>query len=578
MILQALDSYYHMLLERGEISPPGWAPAKVAYALHINSVGELEHVSCLREETTVGTKAVVLTKVIEMPAGEKRTTGITPHFLCDHCGYMLGISSKDELRAQDCFKSSRAYHTKLLKDVESPAAKALLCFFNSWNPLEALEHPALQEYKDDILSGSNLIFMLEDEFIHLDPDIREAWQKSYDNASDELRGICMVTGEVASIANIHPSVKGIRGAQSSGAALVTFNAPCLSSYGKYRGMNAPISRDVAFSYTAALNYLISHREHVHHVGDTTVLFWAESVEPAYQELADDLLFGDPELYSSSELSAMLSSLLNGERVEYDGTKIDPSQTFCILGIAPNAARLSIRFFLHNSFGHLIENIQAHYDRLEISRSKFDKLEYLPIWTLINDAIPKALRSRPASAIIEDKLFNAVLRNTSYPSEILYEVMHRIRVEGKVTRGRAAILKAYYIQSPNLDVPKEVLTVSLNPDSKNTAYNLGRLFALLEAIQRAALPGISATIRDRFLAGAAATPSTVFPRLLNLTQKHLKKLTPGLSIYYKKELEALVNTFGEEYPTRLNLAQQGSFYLGYYHQMTAQYQAKNKEEN
>ena len=187
-----------------------------------------------------------------------------------------------------------------------------------------------------------------------------------------------------------------------------------------------------------------------------------------------------------------------------------------------------------------------------------------------------------------EVLRAVLMNTRYPATLLNGVTLRIRAEREITRGRAAVLKAYYrklqetIKRENPDIPEEVLQVSLNPNTNNIPYTLGRLFSVLEAIQESANPGVNATIKDKYFNSAAATPAVIFPVLTNLAQKHLKKLSSsnrGLSISYEKQLTELFSKFdGTEYPARMNLPQQGSFQLGYYHQTQARYQKKEEKEH
>ena len=149
-------------------------------------------------------------------------------------------------------------------------------------------------------------------------------------------------------------------------------------------------------------------------------------------------------------------------------------------------------------------------------------------------------------------------------------MLRIRADRKIARGRAAILKAYYLKNPHTECPKEVLTVSLNETSSIVPYNLGRLFSVLEAIQQAANPGINTTIKDKYFNSASATPATIFPILNNLAQKHLKKLDTGLRIHYDRQLGQIKELLGETLPGRLSLPEQASFDLGYYHQTQKRY--------
>ena len=211
-----------------------------------------------------------------------------------------------------------------------------------------------------------------------------------------------------------------------------------------------------------------------------------------------------------------------------------------------------------------------------------------LWRLLNETVNQNSRDKSPAPDLAGEVLRAVLLNTRYPATLLNGVTLRIRAEREVTRGRAAILKAYYIKlsetanRENPDIPKEVLQVSLNPDANNIPYTLGRLFSVLEAIQESANPGLNATIKDKYFNSAAATPAIIFPVLTNLAQKHLKKLCSsnrGLSIVYDKQLTELFSKLdGTEYPARLNLPQQGSFQLGYYHQTQARYQKKEEPKH
>ena len=175
------------------------------------------------------------------------------------------------------------------------------------------------------------------------------------------------------------------------------------------------------------------------------------------------------------------------------------------------------------------------------------------------------------------VLRSVLMDEPYPFTLLNGTLLRIRAEQEVTRGRAAIIKAFYLKRPHPDI-EEVLTVSLKTDSTNPYYTLGRLFSVLEAIQSAANPGINATIKDRYFNAASATPGHIFPVLVNLSQKHLRKLEGGLRVFYEKQLSQLMSVFDEGFPSRLSLPQQGAFQLGYYHETQARYQKKEDIKN
>ena len=578
MILQALVSYYETLAARGELPQPGWAPVKVSYVLNLDDQGDITTVVCIKEEVTRGKKKALVPQTIQLPAPVKRTVGVTANFLCDNSSYILGADKKGKpKRSLECFQACKTLHETLLVSVEEPAARALLSFFDHWQPEKLTEHPAFaHQDMEDLLANANLIFRYRGRYLHEIPAIRQAWQDYYNNSQDSQQFPCLVTGKLAPVAQLHPSIKGIYGAQSSGASLVSFNAPAFCSYDREQGLNAPTSQYAAFAYGAALNYLIATQNT--RVGDVTLLFWAESGEEAYADALKRFGFGggdEDDQYKEEDLKGLMESLAEGADVEWDGTRIDPNMTFYILGISPNAARLSVRFFLRNSFGQFIRNVKAHYDRLEIVRPSFDPFDNIPVWRMLKETVnPNSREKKPAADMAGDTL-RTILTNTPYPATLLNGVTLRIRADREMNRTRAAILKAYYLKNRNPFVPEEVLTVSLNQDSNHEAYVLGRLFSVVEAIQSDANPGINATIRDKYFSSASATPGVVFPTLVNLAQKHLRKLDEGKKIFYDKQLTELMSKLGETYPNRMNLPQQGAFQLGYYHQ--TQYRFTKKED-
>ena len=577
MILQALTEYYRTLENSGQISPLGWGEAKVSYALCIGPEGALEQVVSLQTEQKKGKKTVLAPQIMRLPAPVKRTVGIVPNFLCDNASYLLGVDNKGKpQRTLECFQACKALHEELLDGVDSPAAQAVLAFFHTWQPEQAAGHPALADCWEELMAGGNLVFRHDGAFVHEDALVRRAWDDHYRAEGDGPQMICLVTGEHGTVESTHPSVKNVYGAQSSGAALVSFNAPAFCSYGKEQNYNAPTSKYAAFAYTTALNHLLSDWEHVYRMGDTTVVCWARCGGDVYQNMMGWMFFGQEPAYTLSDLQSALKGLCSGNAVELDGARLDPDMDFYILGISPNAARLSVRFFLRNSFGAFLRNAQAHQQRLEIVKPAYDKFDTIPMWKLLDETVNQNSRDKTPAPNMAGEVLRSVLTDTRYPATLLNGVALRIRAEHSVTRGRAAILKAYYLKNTHPDVPKEVLTVSLNPDSTNVPYNLGRLFSVLEAVQSSANPGINTTIKDKYFNSASATPAVVFPVLVNLAQKHLKKLDGGLRTYYDKQITGLLSKLGERYPSRLNLPQQGSFQLGYYHQAQSRFEKKEEK--
>ena len=573
MILQALTQHYEDLLKRGEIASQGWSPAKITYALCINADGELERIFSVEEEVSSGKKTVLQPQRITLPAAVKRSSNPMSNFLWDNSAYLLGVDQKgNPERAKKCFDVAKERHHKLLDGLNSETARAILAFFDRWNPDEAKNHPALQEKYEEITSGKNLLFRVEGKYAQKDPEICAAWQRNLEtNGPNAVRMQCLVTGRKEEIPLIHDSIKGVRNAQSSGAALVSFNAPAFCSYGKEQNLNAPIGKYAAFAYTAALNNLLDDYEHVMQIGDTTVVCWVEGGEPEYQDVWCTSLGNESKTLTESDVINAVKYLAAGQT--YEPLALDPNRPFYILGLAPNAARLSVRFFYRNTFGTLMRNVNDHNERLKIVGAKY---ETIPLWALLQATVNMNSREKTASPAMAGATARAIFSGTRYPASLLESVMLRIRAERDVTWNRAAILKAYYLKNEHKDCPKEVLTVSLNENSTNPAYTLGRLFAVYEAVQQKANPGINATIRDKYLNAASAMPASIFPILANLYQKHLRKLSTGQQVSYNKLVGQLKDILGEEYPVRLNLAQQGSFDLGYYHQMQKRYEKKEEQ--
>ena len=588
MILQALTAYYEQLVRQGKLSAPGWDDSfKVSYELRLNDAGQLLGVVPLLTEKTVGKKTILAPRAMRVPAHEKRSSGIAANFLCDNSTYLLGADEKGKPeRAADCFKACAKLHHTILDGVDSPAARALLAYFDSWDPAQAAAHPLLAEQWKEITGNANLIFGYEaadhsHSFVNDDPAIQNAWQAHYnDRSADSDMGQCLITGKYAPIERTHPNISGVPGAQSSGAALVSFNAPAFCSYGHEQGNNAPVSKYAAFAYTTALNHLLADRNHCKHVGDTTILCWAENAEPVYQDAMSMFLFGADEAagIQENDVQAALKRLSAGQTVPFLEKELSPDQHFYLLGLAPNAARLSVRFFLRDTFGCFAQNLQKHAEEMEIDCSEKEKFRTLPIWAVVNETT-RTVPGQPAkpSPQLAGDLLRAVLTGGRYPATLLNGATLRIRAEQNVTRGRTAVIKAYYLRNYPTELNKEVYTVSLN-ETTNVPYLLGRLFSVLEAVQKAANPGINTTIKDRYFNAACATPGMSFPTLLRLSQKHLRKLNDGLATHYDKQITELMAQLPESgFPARLSLPDQGKFTIGYYHQTQKRYAKKNEEE-
>ena len=582
MILQALTRYYEDLLSWGEIDAPGWTPAKISYALCLDGEGQLTQVIPTMEEVTKGKKTVLQPQVFPIPAAVKRASNIASNFLWDNSAYLLGVDQKGKPeRSFKCFNEAAALHHKILDGTESACARAILAFFDTWQPEHAAEYPVLAGQFEEVTAGANLLFRVDGCYPQKDAAIREAWQKYRESSDpDAVRMQCLVTGREDEITATHPAIKGVRDAQSSGAALVSFNALAFCSYGREQNYNAPVGKYAAFAYTAALNHLLADRNNVQTIGDTTVVCWAEGADPAYQSFAMTACFGAETGLSDDDLRAALKRLADG--LPCDDLGIDPERPFYILGLAPNAARLSVRFFLRDSFGVLMKNVNAHYERLEISGAKY---QTLTLWGLLSATVRDPKKQKP-SPIVSGATVRAIFSGTPYPASLVKAVILRIRAEKNITWERAAILKAYLIKNnerkDDHSMFSEVTSVQLNEDCNYTPYLLGRLFRVMEEIQLASTGwNVNRSIKDSYFNSAASTPLSVFGKLFALSNYHLKKLMrdkPGLGKKLGDLESELAARLISPPPARFTQEETICFYLGYYHQTQKRYTKKEEENN
>ena len=611
MILQALVRCYEALAERGELEKPGWSPVKVSWGLELDADGQVKSLLLMGGTDAKGKQ---IPRVMKLPDPVKRSSGVAANFLCDNSAYVLGVDAKGKPeRTRECFAACARKHQDVLKDVRHPTAKAILNFFERWKPENAACHPAIQPNLEALLKGGSIVFVTHDAEGELQlaqdvPEIRRAWDEAYAKSDDAVMGRCLVTGEEGPIAILHPSIKGVMGAQSSGASLVSFNAPAFESYGKEsardnqgQGRNAPVGKYAAFAYGAALNYMVGHADFHGRLGDTTLVYWAEGAEPAYGS-AFMAMMGmggeDKNEITQKELRGLLTALCQGNTVKWENVPLNPKNRFYILGLAPNASRLSVRFFLQNSFDEFVQNYQKHQEDLDIVRPTFDERETLSMWALLRETAIKNPNKPPEfQRQLVEEMLNAILTGSPYPSTLFTQVEIRIRAEKEINRGKAAIIKAYLWrnvakrQKDQKHIYEEVLGVALN-ESKTTdlPYRLGRLFAVLEALQLEAFKDNNnrdskpnTTIKDQFFSSACATPAVAFPIIVDRAQKYLRKLKAknkeGLARYYSDMMDDIIGNFEEKrYPAHLSLEDQGIFQIGYYHQRQRMYAKKEEKDN
>jgi len=437
-----------------------------------------------------------------------------------------------------------------------------------------------------------VVFRLEGElgFIHERPAARVLHRKQSGDGAEEKIGICLVTGESGPIARIHESVKGVKGAQSSGASIVSFNKESFTSYGKSQGENSPVSSKVAASYITVLNYLLKRERQCIQIGDATVVFWAQASRMDEAAAAEDLFAAfinpeDEDLREAAKVHDALELVRQSTPLkDLDARLIEGTRIF-ILGLAPNASRLSIRFWETDTLDAFARRLAKHYEDLRLEPSPWKTPP--AVWRLLLATAP----SRDGRAKSEDvpphlagELARAILTGGRYPYSLLGNIIMRMRADGDISGTRVALVKGVltrFTRLGNIGTIGGEIPVSLDINNTDPGYLLGRLFASLEGVQRGALgKNVNATIRDRYYGAASATPASIFPVLLRNTQNHLSKIRKekaGLAVNMEKEIGEIIGLLGTSFPKNLKLEAQGHFAIGYYHQSQARFVRKDNQD-
>lgn len=589
MILQALVDYYEALAAQGRVAKPGWGIAKISYALNLDKQGRLLNLISLKLTKQKGKKAVEVPQSILLPEATKRTAGVAAQFLWDNAKYVLGLDASGKAeRSKQCFEAMAQKCQEILAAAVGEKAAALKAFFASWQPEAAHDNALLQPYMEDLLSSANLMFKVEGESVEQDEEIRKAWDAyKSQQASDTAQGICLVTGKKAPVARLHPNIKGLYGAQSSGAALVAFNALAYESYEHKQGDNAPVSEYAAFAYTTALNTLLASERNYLRIGEMTVVFWAEGADKDNEDVFGDIFSSENKIIEDADLQGFFEKVSQGQAFSVKDYLVKPGNKFYILGLSPNAARISVRFFFADTFGDFIRNYEQYFREFEIIKPSFDNRVNVPLWQILQETANKNSKDKAASPLLAGAVLRSILSGIKYPEALYQNTILRAKADQdnpdknitKISRIKAAIIKACLLR--NYKNNEEVVTVALNEECKKVPYVLGRLFAVLEDLQEKANPGINSTIKDRYFNSACATPSVTFPLLTKLANTHLKKLSAqrGTVIYFEKLIGELMNKLEVEnnaMPARLSLPEQGEFVLGYYHQVQKRFEKREEK--
>lgn len=578
MILQALCDYYRR--QQDELPPPGFERKAIPFVIVLDRDGHFVDI----EDTRAGDNKRDKGRLFVVPQAVKRSSGVVANLLWDGLGYALGVVGAARAAKLDAAglekeqKRTREMHAAFIQRIHAvfpapvtdPGVKATLAFLEQGDFERVFAHPLWPEVSK---TTESLSFRLDGdlELICQRETVRQIVLAAGQDAAATVRKRCLVSGNLDAIARLHPAVKGVFGAQSSGANLFSFNFAAACSYRKEQGQNAPVGEYAAFAYTTALNNLLraDSRQKLR-VGEDTFVFWAEKPDPT-EELFADWLQPDPDdpVRGVEAVKALYEAPKTGVR------SLDDDETrFFVLGLAPNNARLAVRLWSVNTVRELAAYIRQHFDDLAIVRSP-RKPEYLPLWRLLKATAAQG-ESKNIPPPLASETLRAILAGTPYPQTLLVATLQRIRAEQSkrdqngrivpnVTYERAALIKAILVRNTRFHHSnQQEVNVSLDLKNPNIGYRLGRLFAVLERVQALASGDLNATIRDRFYGAASATPVTAFPYLLKLKNHHLKKLKAGQTIWLENLIGQVFETI-TQFPAHLNLDDQGRFAIGYYHQ-------------
>jgi len=582
MILQSLNAYYYRKCDSPDpaerLPQFGMEQKDIPFLLEIAPDGTLVQLIDTRTPVMHGKK---LAKSFRVPEGVKKTAGVAANLLWDTVEYVLGIDTRgDPVRVAD-------QHAKFLARIEALpveaqvdlGVKAVRNFYRQFTPLQ-LEVQATWPQALDVNAVLTFRLLGDVDLVCQRPAVIQAILNSVNN-TEARRAMCLISGDDASVQRLHTAIKGVWGAQSSGSNIVSFNARAFESYGKTKrqGENAPVGKAAAFAYTTALNHLLRRDSPQRiQVGDASTVFWADQASDLESTIPD--IFGDPPKDDPDRNAQAVQALYSAIRSGQYGAAAD-SNRFHVLGLSPNAARISVRFYHCLPLAEMGGRIAQHFKDLELVRGSYDP-QYPSLKRLLQ-SVCLATATQPQGDIerVPPNLGGAIVDavfagpDVPYPSLWLNAAVGRCRAEQSVSYFRAAAIKAClnrqirrtcsFLSNPSHQPPEKEFLPMLDPTNPSPAYRMGRLFAALENIQKAASPKLNATIRDRYYSAASSTPVTVFTTLLRLKNAHLKKLPVGLAIWFEKLLTDILGDVSD-FPRQLSLPDQGRFALGYYHQL------------
>lgn len=573
MILQALKEYYD---RKPDLPRTGFEIKEIPFVLVLKPDGTPISLNETYEGQGKGRRA----KRYLVPQSVKRAVNIAANLLWDNPEYVLGVSLKG--RPERVVKQHAAFKQRIedLGLKSDPGLAAVRSFLAKSDKLEALQAFG-SSWKELQETGANLSFQLAGQSALI------AEQQSVQTAvgtpvggTAEGKSICLVTGETQTVERLHASIKGVWGAQSSGANIVSFNLDAFQSFNKQQGANAPVGKNTAFAYTTALNQLLSKDSKQRmQVGDASTIFWSQKQTVLEEQIVN--FFAEPPKDDPDRNVRAVVSLF--QSVHTGALAPQDNQTkFYVLGLAPNASRIAVRFWIMDTVAGMARKICRHFEDTQLVHGPRDK-DTLSLFRLL---VSTATQGKPENIPpnLGGDMMRAILEGLPYPQTLLQAAIRRICAEHDITYPRAALIKACINRSIRINNPKqkEELHVILDSTNTNIGYRLGRLFAALERIQirkftQKGGKEPNSSIRDKYYGSASGTPVAVFGTLIRLSKHHLASLeNAGERINFEKLLGEIMCGISD-FPSHLQLDDQGRFAIGYYHQMHDFFSKKNDSQ-
>ena len=609
MLIRSLCDYYDIQSARGEAASDIMSEQPVHWMVMLTPDGRVADIIDRRIEESVpqkNGKVKIVKKPIVVPL-PKRTqkTGIDANIIEHRPLYIFGLNydAKIGLTPDDKTGKARKSHEAFVKKnleffdgIDSEIARAYVNFIKNWVPENETENEQLKKLGKEY-QGSYYIFALDGSpecKLHKDKAVlakyEELMAKTAAETAESDDGImmCPIEGERLRAARIHDKIKGIKGGNSVGAVLVNFNSSAFESYGKSQSMNSGISEKAMKKYTSSLNKLLADPMHHIYSDDMTVVFFAmKHDDKAECDLFNGYLNSSNAVTEDStkaDVKAVSENIYhkgqtgNAQALDKD---VDNGVDFFVAGFTPNSSRICQKFMVRNKFGKIIDNVKQHQQDMAICGSNGE----IPLWR-INNELVSPNSTNAISPALQSDMFQAILNGTNYPYTLLETVVRRVCTDSdtdsnnkiKINEVRAGLIKAFINRKSRINGDKEEITMTLNPENTNPAYLCGRLFAVLEKIQLEATDvKLNRTIKDAYFSSASSRPALIMPRLIDLSNYHLRKLKEGRAIYFSKLINEIMGKIKDSLPTNLSIMEKGEFQLGYFQQNKDFFAEQNKNE-